>query len=382
MRSLKFTLFILFAFQSYLLKAQYTQGFEPVAGSTANIITILRNECWTLNGLTINAGGSAPINGIQTFVTGTSATQTNRGFITPFMVFDGTDSVALNYKYYGTPGNFQRWFLLKLISEQGQTTTIDSVFINTSNNAIINFNKPIIGFTGKFKIFINYRGSVGGNNGSRTGFDDFFFSGNYFYTTGCVDTDFDGVIDTRDVDDDNDGITDAVELCGVGATNFSCLGSTPLTSDPARDADGDGIDNYVDAQFCALNANNVCATLDFDGDGIPNHLDLDSDNDGILDAIEANNGLAPTNYLNGVINSTVGPNGMPNSAETGINTGISNFPLTNTDNQSNPDFLDIDADNDGIIDIIEAQSTFAYAAPSGIDTDKDGVDDGGSGRDC
>ena len=38
-------------------------------------------------------------------------------------------------------------------------------------------------------------------------------------------------------------------------------------------------------------------------------------------------------------------------------------------------YLDIDIDNDGIIDNIEGQSTSTYVAPSGNDTDKDGIDD-------
>jgi gliding motility-associated-like protein len=375
MKSLKITLFFILVLQSYLVKAQYSQGFEPVSGNSASIITILRNQCWTIDGLSVNAGATTPISGVQSFVTGTAANQANRGFITPYMQFDGSDSVAINYKYYGTTGNFQRWFLLKLISDIGQVTTIDSVFINTASNSIINFSKNISGFTGKFKIFINYRGSGNGITGSRTGFDDFFFSGNYFYPTGCVDTDFDGIIDTKDADDDNDGIADAVEVCGIGATNFSCLGTTPASSDPGRDVDGDGVVNFQDPQFCSLNSNGVCVNLDFDGDGIPNHLDLDSDNDGILDAIEANSGVAPANYVNGVINSPVGPNGMPNSAENGTNTGISNFPMTNTDTQGSPDFIDIDADNDGIVDNIEAQATAIYLAPIGSDSDRDGVDD-------
>lgn len=174
MKSLKITLFFILVLQSYLIKAQYSQGFEPVSGTSTSIITILRNQCWTIDGLSVNAGAVTPISGAQTFVTGTAANQANRGFITPYMLFDGTDSLAINYKYYGTPGNFQRWFLLKLISDIGQVTTIDSVFINTSSNTVINFNKNITGFTGKFKIFINYRGSGNGIVGSRTGFDDFF----------------------------------------------------------------------------------------------------------------------------------------------------------------------------------------------------------------
>jgi gliding motility-associated-like protein len=375
MRSSKITLLFILAFCNNVIKAQYSQNFEPVSGSTLPITTILSNQCWNISGLSVNAGGVTPIAGAQTLVTGTAANQASRGFATPLMVFDGTDSVAFSYQYYGTPGNFQRWFLLRLISEQGQITTIDSVFINTSANTVLNFNKNITGFIGKFKVFVNYRGSGTGINGSRTGFDDFFFSGNYFYATGCVDTDLDGVTDIRDTDDDNDGIPDAVEVCGEGATSFACFGTTGITSNPARDADYDGIENYMDAQFCSLNPSGVCTILDFDGDGIPNHLDLDSDNDGITDAIEANNGIAPANYLNGVINSPVGFNGMPNSAETGTNTGISNFTLLNTDGQGNQDYLDIDSDNDGVVDNIETQGTFSANASTGIDSDRDGVDD-------
>ncbi len=96
------------------------------------------------------------------------------------------------------------------------------------------------------------------------------------------DADRDGIADINDIDDDNDGILDVVEVCGVGATNFSCA-----SSDPAGDADLDGIPNWKDANFGALNANGCVATLDTDGDGIANFLDLDSDNDGIADVIES-----------------------------------------------------------------------------------------------
>ena len=56
------------------------------------------------------------------------------------------------------------------------------------------------------------------------------------------DTDGDGVYNDADLDDDNDGILDTVELAD---------------------------------------------TTDRDGDGIPNNRDLDSDGDGILDSVEA-----------------------------------------------------------------------------------------------
>ncbi|MDX1902943.1 MAG: gliding motility-associated C-terminal domain-containing protein, partial [Thermonemataceae bacterium] len=47
----------------------------------------------------------------------------------------------------------------------------------------------------------------------------------------------------------------------------------------------------------------------------------------------------------------------------------------NTDGDAQPNYLDIDADNDGIVDNIEGQSTVAYIAPSGTDSDNDGLDD-------
>lgn len=75
---------------------------------------------------------------------------------------------------------------------------------------------------------------------------------------------------------------------------------------------------------------------DFDGDGITDATDLDSDGDGISDAIE----------------------------------GTDDF-----DGDGQPNYLDLDSDNDGILDNIEAQATASYIAPSGTDTDGDGMDD-------
>lgn len=106
------------------------------------------------------------------------------------------------------------------------------------------------------------------------------------YPINC-DIDGDGIANTSDLDDDNDGISDYVEACGAGATSFVCL-----TADPSADSDGDGLVNYMDPDYAAangttINANGVCTSLDADGDGIINQYDLDSDNDGIPDVIEA-----------------------------------------------------------------------------------------------
>ncbi|QCE40326.1 gliding motility-associated C-terminal domain-containing protein [Psychroserpens sp. NJDZ02] len=170
-----------------------------------------------------------------------------------------------------------------------------------------------------------------------------------------IDTDGDGVFDNVDIDDDNDGILDTVESGGV---------------DPTGDADSDGVFNYQDGDFCTLNANGVCANLDPDNDGVPNHLDLDADGDGIPDNNEAQSTLGYIAPLDsngdGIPDATV--NGLPvsynfNNEELGL------LPV-NTDTVDNADYLDLDSDNQGANDTVEAGLTLANT-----DTDGDGLDD-------
>ena len=120
------------------------------------------------------------------------------------------------------------------------------------------------------------------------------------------DTDQDGVIDAIDKDDDNDGIPDIQEIyagdhdndgtpdyadaefCAINfeRAGWDCDGGLP---DPSDDIDGDETRNYADSDFpgCSGLSGGLCSGMDTDGDGVPNHLDLDSDNDGISDLVEA-----------------------------------------------------------------------------------------------
>lgn len=142
-----------------------------------------------------------------------------------------------------------------------------------------------------------------------------------------------------------------------------------------------------------------CEVPDFDGDGIPNYLDLDSDNDGITDIIEAGgldanqdgrvdypvagdptsmtdadqDGLSDDPVYDSDNNGTADTAPDPNTASS-IELGT-NLPVYNTDSNGNPDFLDIDADDDGIIDLVEGQSTAGFSPLSNMDVDKDGLDD-------
>ncbi|WP_339881903.1 cadherin-like domain-containing protein [Polaribacter vadi] len=193
-----------------------------------------------------------------------------------------------------------------------------------------------------------------------------------------TDTDNDGITNDIDIDDDNDTIPDIAEYNGLN---------------PLDDDDADFIPNYRDTDFGAdTNADGIIDIFDFDLDGVPNHLDLDSDNDGILDIVEAGNATDDTN-TNGATNNVVGANGLDNTKENGdtIFTTI-NYIIPNTDANGNANFIDIDADGDGIVDNIEAQPTNNYitlnttfsltginsAYPSGlnpVDTENDGIPD-------
>ncbi|MDH3796483.1 MAG: hypothetical protein OER83_06390, partial [Flavobacteriaceae bacterium] len=117
---------------------------------------------------------------------------------------------------------------------------------------------------------------------------------------------------------------------------------------------------------------------DFDNDGVPNNEDLDSDNDGIPDLVETGNGSLDIDG-NGAIDpseSSPGANGIPDAVEDGgvDGNGVSATPV-NSDNSGGANYLDIDSDNDGIKDLVEAQSDAGLSQASGNDSDSDGIDD-------
>ena len=230
-----------------------------------------------------------------------------------------------------------------------------------------------------------------------------------------------------DIDDDNDGITDVVEaysgdhdsdgtpdyadadFCAAvfqGVNGWDC--ATNGLPDPSGDLDGDLIPNYQDADFpyCGgLLSSGVCANFDDDRDGNPVHLDLDSDNDGIPDMIEAGgvdtngDGQADSGTDtdgDGLVNEydnndTDGPTGaspcatIPNCLlntstsllfDTDAN-GSNNF-FADFDNDGIANFMDLDSDNDGIADVIESGGTDANGdglADAFADIDNDGYND-------
>ncbi|MCX2760792.1 hypothetical protein OQJ75_20620, partial [Vibrio sp. 14G-20] len=83
--------------------------------------------------------------------------------------------------------------------------------------------------------------------------------------TETIDTDLDGQGNNADLDDDNDGLPDTVEIEN---------GTNPLLSD----TDGDGVSDKDDAFPL-----DKTETIDTDHDGQGNNADLDDDNDGLPD---------------------------------------------------------------------------------------------------
>ena len=177
--------------------------------------------------------------------------------------------------------------------------------------------------------------------------------------TASTDTDNDGISNVDDIDDDNDTILDIEESNG---------------QDPLGDSDGDLIPDYRDPDFGPdTNNDGIVDSFDFDMDGVPNHFDLDSDNDGIFDIYEVNN-FAVDADANGQTDNPTGVNGLDDTLETDDTFSASvTYTIPSSDADPNPDYLDIDADGDGIVDNIEAQPTDNYTPPDGT-VDLNGVD--------
>lgn len=164
------------------------------------------------------------------------------------------------------------------------------------------------------------------------------FNGNIQLTCFSLDSDGDGIENMFDLDSDNDGIPDVHE-------------AFPQPSSLSGvDANQDGLDDMFESLL----------NVDSDNDSIFNYLDLDSDNDGIFDSTEAGHNL-DTDFDGRVdnANALVGINGLVDNLETTPDAKLLslNYNIANTDNDTDFDFVELDADDDDCFDVFEAGFT-------------------------
>ncbi len=201
--------------------------------------------------------------------------------------------------------------------------------------------------------------------------------------SGNTDVDGDGIVNSLDLDSDNDGIPDTVEA-GFAAFDADKNGRLDVAG---NDTDGDGWHDGVDDSTGGVWVS--AATLpDTDNDGIKNYRDLDSDADGIADDVEAglaaqdaNNDGRVDNVGNIAMNSDANGDGWHDIASSLGDP--SNLPNSDTP-MGGPadallDYVDPDADNDGIPDSVEGNDAnhdgVQDVAPANADMDADGLND-------
>ncbi|MFT4531242.1 MAG: outer membrane protein OmpA-like peptidoglycan-associated protein [Thalassolituus oleivorans] len=183
-----------------------------------------------------------------------------------------------------------------------------------------------------------------------------------------TDTDGDGIPDVIDTDDDNDGLSDTDEIN---------IGTDPLNPDSDNDGVEDGkevgadtstpVDSDGDGTIDALDNSN-----DSDLDGLSNYLETligtdpnlrDSDSDDFRDDEELAVKLSGVDSDDDGIDDALDADVLGAPDEDGD--GVADFAIRDTDGNGTPDVLDTDSDADGIDDINETL----------VDGDGDGIAD-------
>jgi hypothetical protein len=193
-----------------------------------------------------------------------------------------------------------------------------------------------------------------------------------------TDTDGDGVKNSVDIDDDNDGILDINECITPANATVSTLTGSIVNIDAVL-VNGDNLgaatntvgESYLIDFGVVVPANTTIEITYFSTETGPNSVEFSqSDNSGTasVNPVEVTTTLPyTTSTLNYVLTAN---NQYFKVTMTELNLGrfevdYINFSVCNdTDNDGIPNYLDIDADNDGIPDNIEAQTTTGYIIPN------------------
>ncbi|MBQ9244287.1 MAG: hypothetical protein IJ165_13900 [Proteobacteria bacterium] len=171
-----------------------------------------------------------------------------------------------------------------------------------------------------------------------------------------IDTDGDTVPDYIDDDNDGDGIPDILEIYGEVVS-----GANLPEGKISADCDGDG---QADDAGTAENPR------DCDADGVPDYMTPDSDGDTLRDDYEGSRRVGP--YL-ARYSTDSDSNGISDADECrGQMSDGYQISCADTDNDTVPDFLDLDNDGDSLSDVYEIGKGYD---PNNSDSDGDGADD-------
>ncbi len=149
------------------------------------------------------------------------------------------------------------------------------------------------------------------------------------------DTDYDGIPNIEDTDDDNDGVPDKEDAFPLNAAEWVDTDGDRIGDNEDPDDDNDGVPDEEDAF-----PYNPLEWSDYDKDGIGDNEDLDDDNDGLSDNDEIILQTDPRN---------------PDSDGDGFLDGEDAFPnnpleWSDYDKDGIGDNEDLDDDNDGLLD--------------------------------
>lgn len=218
---------------------------------------------------------------------------------------------------------------------------------------------------------IRFKNNAPGGGGNDLAIDDITLRQQY------CDRDGDTIADMFDLDSDNDGIPDIEEA------GYKALSSGKATIDrtlPAwTDANTDGVCDSINTEITG----GTYMVPDTDGDGVKDFHDLDSDNDAMFDVDESNlfNGDGDINgdgFGDGV--DTDG-DGILDLYDTSVAFGTNTRVYANdTDSDGIADYREIDANTDGVKDILTTLYGSTDANLDGVidgstDADKDGIYD-------
>lgn len=240
------------------------------------------------------------------------------------------------------------------------SVTIDSDG-TIDNNVSVNLSGPIS------QIDLVYQDGPEAAQSGGSGISDLTFS-----IPDTLDTDGDGTLDSEDLDIDGDGILNTDEGFSIETPETITItfdGDEYASSETSWELRGP--DGTLLASDSTTSSSVEITNVDVSGLGEYTFTVTDSFGDGISGSDPASYTIAVDGVV--VVDSGSNPNFGYSTTETFDVAEVE--VTTDTDGDGIADHLDLDSDNDGITDNVEAQSTAGYVAPTGNDSDGDGLDD-------